>query len=76
MNARGTKYTDDVLDIIKPQDSKDFQAQPDTTIGLDTEQPRMPFVNLETFDETFSTPQRLTPVSRRTLEESGLDTGT
>ena len=35
----------------------------------------IPFVDLHTFDESFSSPQRLTPVSRRTVEKAGFESG-
>ena len=36
----------------------------------------MPYVNLDTFDENFATPQRLTPLSRRTMEKFGFEAET
>jgi hypothetical protein len=67
MNGRGTKYT-------QVRVTNDNLALPRTNFSEGGES-SIPFVNLHSFDETFSSPQRLTPVSRRTLEKAGFETG-
>ena len=71
VHGRGTKYTTGGMDRIIASTSF---AEPERMESRD-DVAGVAFVNLNTFDEHFSSPQRLTPLSRRTLEHAGFDTG-
>jgi len=73
MNARGTKYVDGSIHTVAPPSPKKTRTSTADKLVLYDE--KTPFVNLDTFDENFSSPQRLTPLSRRTLEKAGFDAG-
>ena len=70
VHGRGTKYTTGGMDRIIASTSFAEQERMESQ-----DVAGVPFVNLDTFDEHFSSPQRLTPLSRRTLEHAGFDTG-
>lgn len=70
MHGRGTKYTTSDKHHITTSSFADQESagSRDGFAGV-------PFVNLHTFDEHFSSPQRLTPLSRRTVEHAGFEAG-
>ena len=74
MNARGMKYVDGSIHRVAPPSPKKTRTSTADKLVMSNE--TIPFVNLDTFDENFSSPQRLTPLSRRTLEKAGFDAGT
>jgi hypothetical protein len=83
-NSRGTKYIGDTLQnssirfvsSSSPQ-NKDgtWNEFKESDAGPTGEGNVIPFVNLNTYDESFSSPQRLTPMSRKALQRAGFETG-
>jgi hypothetical protein len=83
-NSRGTKYIGDTLQnssipfasSSSPQ-NKDgtWNEFKESDAGPTAEGNVIPFVNLNTYDDSFSSPQRLTPMSRKALQRAGFETG-
>ena len=80
-NSRGTKYIGDTLQNSSiPFVSSSSPQNMDGTWNAFKESGAgegnvIPFVNLNTYDESFSSPQRLTPMSRKALQRAGFETG-